>query len=79
MTPEQSRAARGWLGWSQTQLAEAASTGVSTVKDFEGGRRKPIASTLGAMRAALERAGISFVGDDGAALGITFAGKGDSE
>ena len=72
MTPEQSRAARGWLGWSQTQLAEAASTGVSTVKDFEGGRRKPIASTLGAMRAALERAGIAFVGGDGEAFGITY-------
>ena len=71
MTPEQSRAARGWLGWSQTQLAEAAST-VSTVKDFEGGRRRPIAATLGAMRAALEREGIAFVGGGGAAMGITF-------
>lgn len=75
MTPEQSRAARGWLGWSQTQLAEAAGTGSSTVKDFEGGRRKPIQSTLGAMRAALEREGIAFVGGDGAALGITFQGQ----
>lgn len=70
MTPEQSRAARGWLGWSQTELAEAANTGLSTVKDFEGGRRKPIAATLGAMRAALERAGIAFVGGDGEARGI---------
>lgn len=67
MTPAQSRAARGWLNWSQSRLAEDAKTGVSTVKDFEGGRRTPIASTLAAMRAALERAGVAFVdGDDGA-------------
>lgn len=70
MTPAHSRAARAWLGWSQSELAEASNTGVSTVKDFEGGRRKPIASTLGAMRAALERVGIVFL--EGDAQGITF-------
>ena len=73
MTPEHCRAARGWLGWSQSELAEAAKTGLSTVKDFEGARRKPMANNLAAIRAALEKAGIGFV--EGDAPGITFARK----
>ena len=69
MTPAQCRAARGWLNLSQTELAAAAGTAVSTVKDFEGERRKPIANNLMAIRAALEAQGVVFV-DDEAALGI---------
>ncbi len=70
MTPEHCRAARGWLNWSQSELAKAAGTGLSTVKDFEGGRRVPIANNLAAIRAAMEKAGIGFVTDG--AQGITF-------
>ena len=70
MTPEQCRAARGWLAWSQDELAKAAKVGQSTVKDFEGGRRTPIQATLAAMQAALEAKGISF--SDGETLGVTF-------
>ncbi len=70
MTPEHCRAARGWLNWSQSELAKASGTGLSTVKDFEGGRRTPIANNLAAMRAAMEREGIAFV-LDGDALGIS--------
>ena len=69
MSPEQSRAARGWLGWGQQELADAASVGLSTVRDFERGRRVPIAATLAAMKAALEAKGIVFV-DDGGTSGI---------
>ncbi len=73
MTPEQCRAARGWLGWTQQELATAAKVALSTVKDFEGGRRVPIANNLAAIRAALEIQGIGFVSDgDGKPLGITF-------
>lgn len=72
MTPEQSRAARGWLDWSQDELAAKASVSPSTVRDFEKGRRDPIANNLAAMRAALEAAGAVFV-DDGKASGVTFA------
>ena len=74
MTPEQCRAARGWLDWSQDELAGAANVSLSTVRDFEKGRRAPIPATLAAMQAALEGAGIGFV-DDGAALGILFTKK----
>lgn len=69
MTPEQSRAARGWLGWGQAELAAAASVSLSTVRDYEKGRHVPIANNLAAIRAALEAQGIVFVNDD-KALGI---------
>jgi DNA-binding transcriptional regulator YiaG len=71
MSPEQSRAARAWLDWSQDALAAKASVSLSTVRDFEKGRRVPIANNLTAMRVALETAGIEFV--DGASPGITFS------
>ena len=74
MSPEQSRAARAWLDWSQDELAAKASVSLSTVRDFEKGRRVPIANNLTAMRAALESAGIAFV-DEGATSGITFSKK----
>ena len=58
MSPEQCRAARAWLGWSQQDLAKNAQVGLSTVKDFENGTRKPIANNLQAMQNALEKGGI---------------------
>jgi DNA-binding transcriptional regulator YiaG len=70
MTPEQCRAARAWLNWPQDALAKAASVGVSTVRDFEAGRREPTRNNLAAMQAALEKNGISF-SDDEKASGIS--------
>jgi len=63
MKPEQSRAARGWLGWTQAKLAEKSSVGLSTVKDYEAGKRIPIDNNLKAMRKALESVGIRFTQD----------------
>lgn len=76
MTPEQCRAARAWLDLSQDALAKAANVGLSTVRDFEAGRRTPIANNLARMKAELEAKGIGFV--DGEPSGITF-GKRDKE
>jgi transcriptional regulator with XRE-family HTH domain len=71
MTPEQTRAARGWLGWSQAELAKRAGVGVSTVQDFERGLRLPIANNIAAIRRAIEDAGISLLFDEGgSAVGI---------
>jgi ribosome-binding protein aMBF1 (putative translation factor) len=72
MSPEQCRAARGWLGWSQETLAAHSHVGISTVRDFESGRRQPIANNIASMRRALEQAGIEllFRGEDGHAIGI---------
>ncbi|NEU11301.1 helix-turn-helix transcriptional regulator [Methylobacterium sp. BTF04] len=75
MSPEQCRAARAWLNWSQPDLSKRASIGLSTIRQFENGLRKPIANNLSAMRRAFEGAGVSFsaepagiavVGDPGA-------------
>lgn len=77
MTPEQCRAARGWLAWSQNDLAAAAKVSNSTVRDFEAGRRDPIQNNLAAMIAAFESAGVGFVfqndGSGAKAYGITYA------
>lgn len=72
MTPEQSRAARAWLDWGQQELADAAHVSLSTVRDYEKGRRVPIANNLAAMRAALEAKGIVFV-DEAETWGIVAA------
>lgn len=70
VTPEQSRAARGLLDWSQQRLAGAAAVGVSTVRDFEKGRRTPIQGNLAAIRAALEAAGVEFIEENGGGPGV---------
>ncbi|WP_209883156.1 helix-turn-helix domain-containing protein [Azospirillum soli] len=64
LTPEQSRAARGWLDWSQDDLAKRANVSLSTVRDFEKGRRVPIANNLEAIKRALESGGIQCVFDE---------------
>lgn len=72
LTPEQSRAARAWLDWSQEDLAQRAKVSMSTVRDFEKGRRTPIANNLDAMQRTLAEAGITLLfADDGKASGIT--------
>jgi len=58
MSPEQCRAARGWLDISQQELADSANVSLSTVRDFEKGRRAPIGNNLNAMRAALAARGV---------------------
>ncbi len=71
LSPEQSRAARAWLEWSQDDLAKRASVGLSTVRSFEKGERTPIKNNLDALREALEQGGIKAVfGDDGKPRGI---------
>jgi DNA-binding transcriptional regulator YiaG len=70
LSPEQSRAGRGLLNWSQDDLAESAKVGNSTVRDFEARRTDPRGTSLLAMRAALERAGVELLnhGQPGARL-----------
>jgi len=63
MSPEQVRAARNWLAWTQAELATRAKVGLSTVKDYEGGKRVPIANNLEAIKKALETAGMTITAD----------------
>jgi DNA-binding transcriptional regulator YiaG len=59
--PEQSRAARGLIEWSQTELATKSNLSESTIRDFEKGRRIPSTNNLSAIRIAFEAAGVMFL------------------
>jgi transcriptional regulator with XRE-family HTH domain len=77
MSPEQCRAARGWLGWTQQELARRSGVGLSTVRDFEKGERTPIPNNLAALRRAFEVAGVIFMFDtSGRATGIAMTDTG---
>ncbi|MGI4801440.1 MAG: helix-turn-helix domain-containing protein [Janthinobacterium lividum] len=74
LTAEQSRAARGWLGLTQGELAERASVGLSTVRDLETGRRVISEEKLRSIRSSLEAAGVRFTyRADGLPQGIEVA------
>lgn len=77
LTPAQSRAARALLDWSQDQLASASHLGLSTVRDFEKGRRVPSHNNLAAMVRALEDAGLQFIPENGGGAGIRFRNRAD--
>jgi DNA-binding XRE family transcriptional regulator len=70
---EQCRAARGLLGWSQSNLAEAAHVARQTVVDFERGARQPLANNIASMRAAFERAGAVLIDENGGGAGVRLA------
>jgi transcriptional regulator with XRE-family HTH domain len=63
VTPRQSRAARALLGWTQADLAKAATIGLSTVKNYEGELRETTPANLHAIIHALEDAGAVFESD----------------
>jgi transcriptional regulator with XRE-family HTH domain len=71
MSPEQSRAARGWLGWSQLELSKRANVSPRTVQAFEKGETAPLPNNIAAIRRALEQAGLRLIFDRaGIAAGI---------
>jgi transcriptional regulator with XRE-family HTH domain len=76
LTPEQSRAARGWLNWTQQELAGRAGVGLSTLRAFEAGQRMPIRNNLEALERAIEGAGIRPVFDQHGAAGIALGDAG---
>lgn len=70
MNAAQCRGARALLDMTQPQLADSAKLGLSTIVDFERGRRQVSEAAIDAMRAALERAGIEFIGENGGGPGV---------
>ncbi len=67
----QIRAARAILGWSAVDLAKAASVSVSAVLRAEGRNSERVAEgTSGAMRVAMETAGVRFLDDEGDGVGV---------
>jgi transcriptional regulator with XRE-family HTH domain len=71
LTVEQLRAARGLLGWSQSDLAARAELSLPTVKRVETGtgpRVWEIARTK--LRRTLESAGVVFIDENGGGPGV---------
>lgn len=74
---DQCRAARGLLGWTQDQLATAASVSKKTLADYESGKRTPYDRTLADIRKAFEAAGLEFIPENGGGVGIRFRNRAD--
>ena len=71
MTIEQLRAARGLLGWSQSELAERAGLSLPTVKRLEGGFGPRVSDEARAkLQRAIEAAGIEFIDENGGGPGV---------
>jgi predicted transcriptional regulator len=70
IVPEQCRAARALLDWSQQDLAESAAVGVVTVRQLEAGTHEPRRATLNVIRRALETAGVEFIDENGGGAGV---------
>jgi len=72
LTPQQIRAARALVGWSQVELAKAAGLSVPTIKRIEsrsdtiGGRADITARLL----SAFESAGAEFIPENGGGVGV---------
>jgi predicted transcriptional regulator len=77
LTSEQVRAARALLRWEQLNLAEASAVSLPTIKRLEirPGRINSYASTLSALRSALESAGIEFIEENGGGPGVRLRKK----
>jgi transcriptional regulator with XRE-family HTH domain len=69
VTPAQSRAGRALLMWSQSELARRSHLSLSTIRDFETGKREPAFNNLAAIEKALVEAGVRLLSDE-AGLGI---------
>ncbi len=61
ISPEQCRAARALLDWSQQDLAGRAKVARKTIADFELGQVKPYPRTLRDVVGAFESAGVAFL------------------
>jgi transcriptional regulator with XRE-family HTH domain len=73
ITIEQLRAARGLLGWPQTELASRAGLSLPTVKRLEAGFGPRVSDEARAkLQRALEAAGIDFIEDNGGGAGVRF-------
>lgn len=70
ITSDQCRAARGLLNWSQYDLEAKASVAQKTIADFELERRSARTDTIGRLRAALEKAGVEFIAENGGGPGV---------
>lgn len=69
ITPLQSRAARMFLGWEQSELAKKSGLSLSTVSRFENGHAEKRA-TMALLKQTFEESGIRFIGLTGVDLPV---------
>jgi transcriptional regulator with XRE-family HTH domain len=69
MTPVQLKMARAALGWGVRELAKKAGVTANTVTRIENGSDAK-QSTIAALRAALESAGVEFIAENGGGAGV---------
>jgi transcriptional regulator with XRE-family HTH domain len=74
ITPNQCRAARELLSWTQEDVQKKSKLGKETIGNFERGNGNLTMKTLEKLQKAFEDAGIEFV-DDGERLGVTILKK----
>ena len=73
-TPDQLRAARALLNWSQDDLASAAEVAVMMIKNYERRLSDPRLSSMTKLKQTLEKAGIEFIdATDTAGAGIRWS------
>jgi transcriptional regulator with XRE-family HTH domain len=65
ITPDQCRAARGLLNWTQEELAFQAELGIVTIRQFEAGRIQPRKKTLEAIRSIFDSWSVEILDEDG--------------
>ena len=71
ITNDQCRAARALLEWSQADLSKRASISAVSIRTFEkGGTMR--ANNLKLLRLIFEDAGIEFIPENGAGVGVRF-------
>lgn len=72
ITPEQCRAARALLNWTQADLAERVSISAVSIRAFEkGGEMRESNRKL--IRLTLEQAGVAFIAENGGGAGVRLA------
>jgi transcriptional regulator with XRE-family HTH domain len=70
ITPEQCRAARALLDWTQRDLASRAKLTPLTIREFERGKSRLKDSTAQLLRMVFETAGVAFIDENGGGPGV---------
>lgn len=78
LTPALCRAARGFLDWTQAELADRSGVSRSTVRDYEGSRHDVHRATEAQLRLAFEGGGIIFFEVEKDNIGICCANDPDT-